>query len=313
MSEKKPVNVLFDLDIAGDCTNMGAFSVLHALADLGEARILAVTACYHSPYIAGCIDAVNRYYKRRLPLGTLHRQPPTEHCVFTKEICEEYESDYPAGAETADTVDVLRKALSEAADHSVLFVVTGCMASMAALLDSPADAFSPLDGRTLIAQKIEKTIVMGGQFPTFGDAPHAEFNITAQIPAAQHACECWPGELILTPFELGIRTRTAYRFVQEGTSDNPVRRGYELLRAYRDEKPDDDFPSWDATAVLQAVRPDAGYFELHPYGKITVDDKGYTVWSPCEGGKQTYLCPKMPLDEVGETITALLLKTPTNR
>jgi hypothetical protein len=42
---------------------------------------------------------------------------------------------------------------------------------------------------------------------------------------------------------------------------------------------------WDPTAALYAVRPDAGYFNLSPEGRVTVSDKGVTTFSA--GGGQT--------------------------
>jgi len=49
-----------------------------------------------------------------------------------------------------DTLDVLRKTLADAEDDSVVLVVTGALNSMARLVMSEADEFSPLTGRELI-------------------------------------------------------------------------------------------------------------------------------------------------------------------
>ena len=94
--EKKPITkIIFDTDIGGDCDDAGALAMLHRLCDLGECELLAVTACYASPYVAGCIDAINRYYGHVVPVGILHGKPSAEPGVYAKGVCEEFENSYP--------------------------------------------------------------------------------------------------------------------------------------------------------------------------------------------------------------------------
>lgn len=301
MSENVPVSVLFDMDIAGDCTNMGALAILHKLVDRGEARLLATTACYHSPYVAGCIDALNRHYGHIVPVGTLHRQGDTEKCQFTKELCETFESAYPVGAPTEDSVDVMRRALSGEPDGSVKLVICGCLASAAALLDSEPDDISPLSGRELAAKKIKCTYVMGGQFPTYNDTPFSEANIRFQIPAAQKFCKEWPGQVIFSGYEIGCRVISFNNFTKNGSRSNPVNMAY---RIHIGEK--NGTYSWDHTAVLAAVRPEAGYWRLHENGRVVVSDIGRTSWEPDENGRQAYLLPAYDPDDVAKIIDELI-------
>ena len=37
-----------------------------------------------------------------------------------------------------------------------------------------------------------------------------------------------------------------------------------------------DRPTWDLSCVLYSAFPDRGYFDLSPFGKVSVDDKGST-------------------------------------
>ena len=70
---RSPVQVIFDTDMAGDCDDAGALAVLHALADLGEAQILAVVTnrkCT-AGVSGGACDAINTFYGRPdIPIGT---------------------------------------------------------------------------------------------------------------------------------------------------------------------------------------------------------------------------------------------------
>ena len=44
----KPVKIIFDTDIGGDCDDAGALALIHRLCDKGEAELLAVTHCSNS-------------------------------------------------------------------------------------------------------------------------------------------------------------------------------------------------------------------------------------------------------------------------
>ena len=301
MSEK--VKVLIDLNIDGDCTNLGALSVLHVLANLGEAEILATTACFGSPLAAGCIKALNRYYGRpELPVGILHRQGETHPTPFMKPVNETFCPDHPDGEEVPDTVGVMRRILAAQEDGSVTLVVVGCFASVAALLQSGPDAYSPLSGQALAERKITGIYNMGGSFDTCGDTPFPENNIVVQIPAAKHVTEHWKGLLVHSGYEIGIRTRSLREFRLHGNREHPLRMMYEINDG---EGFTEGNPSWDHTAVLEAVRPGV-YFDRHAMGRMEITDSGLTVWHEDDACRHTYLLPKTPFDEVAAVINDMI-------
>ncbi|MCQ2433388.1 MAG: nucleoside hydrolase [Clostridia bacterium] len=297
MSEK--AKVLSDLKIDGNCTKFGALSVLHVLADLGEADILAVTACFKSPLAAGCIKALNRYYGRPdLPVGILHRQDETHPTPFMEPVNKTFCTDHPDGEDVADTVEIMRKTLAAQEDGSVRLVVVGCFASVAALLESGPDVYSPLTGQELAERKISGIYNMGGSFDTCGDTPFAENNIVVQIPSAKYVTEHWKGLLVHSGYEIGIRTRSLKEFRFHGSKEHPLRMMYEINDG---EGFAEGNPSWDQTAVLEAVRPGM-YFDRHAYGRMEITDDGLTVWHEDDTSRHTYLLPKVPFDEVAAVI-----------
>lgn len=301
MSEQ--VNVLLDLNIDGDCTNLGALSVLHVYANWNQARILATTACFNSPLATGCIKAINTYYGRPdLPVGILHRQNETHPTPFMKPVNETFRPEHPDGEEAPDSVTVMRRALAQEPDGSVTFVVVGCLASAAALLQSGPDDISPLSGQELCDRKIKRLVAMAGEFPTFNET-FGENNIVVQIPAAQYVTEHFTGELVLSGYEIGIRTRSLKEFRLHGSDSHPLKMMYVINDG---EGFTEGNPSWDHTAVMEAVEP-GKYFDLHKPGRIEVTEKeGLTVWREEEGGKQTYLLPKVPFDEVAGVINDMI-------
>jgi len=300
MSTKK--KILFDLNIDGDCTNLGSLGILNILSNAGEAEILATTACFKSPLATGCIKSVNRFYGNGdLPVGILHRQDETHPTNFLENVNKTFCPDFPNGEDVEDTVTVMRKVLANQEDDSVVFIVSGCFASVAALMQSEPDEISPLSGQELCDKKVSRLVVMAGSFDTFGDTVFPENNVVVQVSAAQYVTSHWTKELVLSGYEIGIRTRSFEEFRHNGDDKNPLKMMYNML----DGDWQGDNPSWDHTAVLEGVLP-GKYFDYHAYGRIIVTDTGITEWHEEIGGKMTYLLPKIPLEEVGAAINTMV-------
>ena len=66
----RPSIIIFDTDMAGDVDDVGALAILHAMADLGEAEILAVGVSSRNEDVGPCVDAINTWYGRPdIPIG----------------------------------------------------------------------------------------------------------------------------------------------------------------------------------------------------------------------------------------------------
>ena len=311
---KKPVKIILDTDIGGDCDDAGALALLHKLCDLGEAELLAVTHCMNSPYDAGCIDAINTYYGRPVPVGINQAADLRKGEVYAEALSREFPNRFPPdrGISVPDTLQVLRQTLSNAEDGSVTFVIIGSLASAARLVESGPDEISPLSGRELIKKKLSQTVVMGGRFVGSwpmdilsgqGKKVLAEWNIKEDVACSQTVCNHWPGKLIFSSYEIGLWIVSMTGYVSTASKDDPVRRAYELHHLAGDAGRE----SWDHTAVLQAVRPDRGYWNLHPWGRITVDDVGVTSWVPEENGQHTYLLPHEDYSVIRDIINSLIM------
>jgi hypothetical protein len=64
-SKKKPMVVIFDTDIGPDNDDVGAIAVLGALADSGEAKILATMGSNKCSNIAIVLSVFNAYFKSK--------------------------------------------------------------------------------------------------------------------------------------------------------------------------------------------------------------------------------------------------------
>ena len=119
--------IIFDTDIGWDCDDAGALALLHRLCDMGEAELLATVHCYVTPYVAGCLDAINTYYGRPVPVGLNYTLPRNNPDTYAKALCETFGNRYPAASVgtpdgPADSLALMRRLLSEAEDGSVTIV-----------------------------------------------------------------------------------------------------------------------------------------------------------------------------------------------
>ena len=316
MKNKESAKIIFDTDIGNDCDDAGALALCHKLCDLGEAELLSVTCCNATPYLAGCVDAINRHYKRQVPIGINYEKPITcnypegiykGYNGYDKPLCEKFPNDYKDSKDVPDTLDVLRRALAEADDNSITFVVTGALSSMARLIMSQPDDISTLSGKELVEKKIKRTVVMGGRF--FETWPMdvgvtSEYNIRCDIESAKIVCDNWCGELVFSSFEIGNWCVTLKGF-SKNADKNPAAYAYKIY-PFANERGRE---SWDLTAMLYAIRPDAEYWNTSPGGKISVDDQGITSIDTSINANHTYLIPKMSYTEIRDIINNIVMVT----
>jgi len=288
----EPVPLLFDTDMGNDIDDALALAVIHALERRGECRLLGVTLTKDNPWAAPFVDLVNTFYGRgEIPIGVVRDGKTPADEAYIRVIAERkasggsplYPHDLTDGRSAPEAVALLRKLLASQADSSVVMVQVGFSTNLARLLHSPGDDASPLGGRELVARKVRLLSIMGGAFP----ALLAEYNIKVDLAASTRLFSEWPTEVVASGFEIGqavlypaASIENDFRHVEH----HPVADAY---RAY--EKMPYDRPTWDLTAVLYAVRPDRGYFNVSPRGAIRVDAAAFTRFTPEKNGKHRFL------------------------
>jgi inosine-uridine nucleoside N-ribohydrolase len=185
---------------------------------------------------------------------------------------------------------VLRRVLAAQPDSSVVLVQTGFSTNLARLLDTPGDGYSPLAGRELVARKVRVLQVMAGRFDAgSASSDFLEFNVKMDVPSARALFARWPTPVEVSGFEVGIAVIYPAESIERDfgyVAHHPVRDGYV---DYRGAKYPYDRPTWDVTSVLEAVRPDRGYFGRSVAGRVTVDERGHTSFRPEPDGPHRYL------------------------
>ena len=73
--------MIFDTDMGPDYDDVGAITLLHALAANGECEILATVASDGYPFIAPTLEVFNRYFKKPdIPIGVPDTSAPDFSC-----------------------------------------------------------------------------------------------------------------------------------------------------------------------------------------------------------------------------------------
>ncbi len=289
----QPIPVVFDTDMGNDVDDALALAMLHALADRNEIELLSVTLTKDNALTVPFIDLLNTFYGRpNVPVGVNRSGiTPADHAMLRAPV-EKRRSDgafvYPRDLGYDDApaaVRVLREALAEAPDTSVVIVQVGFSTNLADLLRSPPDSASRLSGAELASKKVRLLSLMAGNFDHSKADP--EYNVVNDISSAQIVFENWPSPIVVSGFEIGLSVLFPASSIER---DFAYVEHHPVVDAYRNYLPMPyDRPTWDLTSVLAAVRPEADYFDLSAPGVVKVDDQGYTAFRRTNGGRHRFL------------------------
>lgn len=315
----QPEKVILDVDLAEDVDDAGALAILHALADRGEAEILAIMVSSKNEWVGPCADAINTYYGRPdLPVGYQRghqygyrnekdgdRPTPSS---YAEPVAKAFPRDLARSSEAREATELFRDVLAKQPDRSVTIVTVGFLTNLKNLLDSRPDAYSKLEGEALVKQKVKQWVCMGGVFPS-GQFPDGggEYNLMYDTVASVRAVNDWPTPVVFSGFDIGARVKVGARLVETPES-NPVRACYRHYNGLKDRE------AWDLTAVLFAVRGARDYWNLSEPGFCLMHNRvthGYNEWIPSPGKNHRYLVEKMRPEEVGKVLTELLVQAPS--
>ncbi|MCD7974045.1 MAG: nucleoside hydrolase [Candidatus Azobacteroides sp.] len=289
-----PVSVIFDTDIGNDIDDALALDMIYKYIDRDKFRLLGIMTNKDNYYSPEYIDVMNEWYGYpHIPIGIwkkgelLHRNDTN----YTTHACIREENGQYVFRRTMKNYDLLpnaallyRKLLAQQPDSSVTIISVGFSTNLARLLEIPADEYSPLNGTELVKSKVKLLSVMAG---SFSKEDYVEFNVYMDPPAARAMFAGWPGEIVVSPFELGERILYPGESIE---NDFTWTKWHPLVEAYKafGQMPYDR-PTWDLTSVLYVAEPDSNFFHLSGKGQIRVDEKGCTHFTPQEDGKHRYL------------------------
>jgi inosine-uridine nucleoside N-ribohydrolase len=293
--DKLPVGIIFDSDIGNRIDDTLALALLYGFDGKREARVVSVSVTKSNLKAAAFCEAVGRFYAgavsgafsavgRTLPVGlATDGKMPEDTALLTVPLAKLNAEGAPAYShgieklnDTAEPTALIRNAFTAQHDQNCIVVLVGPATNLVKVLDLPGV-------KEVIAKKVRFLALMGGAYPQ--GAP--EFNIKTDIPAARKLFAEWSTPIVASGYEVGEALLFPASSIESDFSWSPA---HPIVDAYRAYKPMPyDAPTWDMTAVLYAVRPDANYFRLSDPGTISVLDDGRTKFSPSPGGKHRYL------------------------
>lgn len=307
-------NFIFETDMQADCDDSGALAILHALADAGEAEIVAVMINSSSPYSAACVDAINTFFGRPdIPIGdlkvpyysigmTIDRYPPVLAKTYPNDMLSETNNP---DSKAPDATKLYRRLLSKQPDTLVTIVSVGFLSNLARLIESKPDKFSPLGGVELINKKVKRLVVMAQLFGKDG------CNVKYDIPSAQKVVKRWPTPIIWSP--LGRDIITGPRLASECQEDHIIRKAFEIHNDNPYNKGDLHRRSSDQVAVLYAIRGVGAFFEEVKRGSITISDDGFIDWTAEPDKQQGYIKQISPPDMIAKVIEDMMVRPGKNR
>ena len=288
---KEPIKIIFDTDMGNDVDDVVALDMFYKYMDEGKVNLLGIISSKREGGSVKFIDAMNTLYGYpNIPVGIVKTYPEEGY------VCEDTRlnyADYTVAAHNykhtiadwdavEDGYKLIRKLLAAQPDKSVTFVTVGFSTNMARLLASKGDEYSLLDGKSLMAQKAEKVVIMAGNF----HEKKKEYNVYKDhFAAVRFFAEC-PVPMYFTDVVLGKSTLYPYQTVERAfnyTENHPlvVAFNYYAKMPY-------NRPLWDPTAVLFAVEGHKGYASLSKSGYVTVDQKSITDFTEDKGSNRYY-------------------------
>jgi inosine-uridine nucleoside N-ribohydrolase len=298
--------VIFDSDMGPDYDDVGAIAMLHAYADSGYINIAATIASTNYEGVAAVFNVFNTYFKRPgIPIGVPRRngQNLRDWQHWSDTLIARYPHTIKNNTEAEDAVDLYRRLLAAQPNKSVTIITTGFFTNLSALLQSPGDKYSKLNGQELVEGKVKQLVSMAGGFPT-----GKEFNIRVDSVASRYVFMHWPTPVILSGFEIGWKIRTGLPIIHNASiQKSPVK---DVFRISIPMAKSDSAGrmSWDETAVLVAVKGYAPFYTLKK-GTMVVNEDGSSSWSD-NGSMHAYLVENNSAELVQAIINSLMMHQP---
>lgn len=308
ISGKEPVKIIFDSDMGPDFDDIGAITILHALAAKGECEILATMASDGYQYIGPTLEVFNTYFKKpNIPIGVPGADAPAFSCPnhWNDSLVVKYLPNLKTNKDYPSATEVYRKVLAAQPDKSVVIVTIGFLSNLAALLQSGPDRYSKLSGKDLVAIKVKKWVAMAGVFPE-GD----EFNVNRDAKASVYTIKNWPTPILFSGFEIGVKIMTGNKVATHGTKGSPVQWAYKYCLSNYEDKQSVNRNSWDHTAVLCAVRNPEDYFYVVGKGTFICNPDGTNSWNADKNSNHSFLVHKYPYQKIADILDDLMMYEP---
>ena len=289
------LNIIFETDIGNDVDDAMALDMIYKYLDQERINLLAVCLNKNGLAPVEFMDIMNTWYGYPdIPVGMIRNGADCENdgTNYAKAVVNlKKEDGTPMFARSHGNYDkypdahvLYRKILAGMPDNSVTIVSVGFSTNLARLMDTPADEYSPLTGKELVAKKVKELITMAGHT---ADVNFHEYNVAKDPQAAKKVFEEWPTKVVTSPFEVGLAIQYPGASIENDFTW--AAEGHPMVEAYKAYLPMPyDRPTWDLTSLLYAVEGDS-FFTMHGPFTMEVTPKGGTIFTPDQNGNRYYM------------------------
>jgi len=265
-----PTRLIIDTDFGQWWDDVATLAAAHAAADRGRVRILGMVSDVDNEWNAPALDALNTWYGRPdIPIGVTAGALPVEQ-NYSRLLAERY----PHSGGTEDAVALYRRLLRAQPDHSVTILSVGALTALAQLVRTD---------RALVARKVARTVIMGGEYPR---AAVPEWNFGLDLAATRRVVADWPTPVVYDGFEIGVRVFVGNNVCASHPADSPVRVAFDLIYVCDNNQTDG---TWDPTALYYALYGTDQVYRLTGHGgHNVVTPEGLNFWAR-GGHHQQYL------------------------
>lgn len=275
--------VIILTDYAGDCDDAMALGVACAAHKRGDVEILGIVATSSIQTSApGVFGQLRAYGMESIPVYAYQGSLGTYNNNISAPVRDAFGVPGQTRAAFEDDVTGMRRMLASAPDASVKVIDIGAPVSSARLLDSPADAISPLTGMELVAAKTTGLWLMSGRFHD----STTEYNATRHIPSTQRVYHDWPTPIYAHGWEVGYNVFTGPP-ADASPAVDPIKVAFNATISAGYLNGQGKRESWDPIAVHHAIYGNGDLYNfVGANGSITVDANGRTIWAASPAGNR---------------------------
>ncbi|MGN0002988.1 MAG: nucleoside hydrolase [Sphingobacterium composti] len=286
------LQVIFDTDMGNDIDDALALDMLYKYTDQNRINLLGIMNNKTSDYSTRFLYMMNTWYGHsKIPIGRIESGviindyvDYSKNIVAYNDSIKFYKYSIKDHDKLLESHKLYRKILAKQKDQSVIIISVGFSTNLDRLLKSEGDQYSPLSGVDLVRKKVKYLSIMAG---SFGEKKRAEFNVVHDIPAAKFVIENWPVDIVLSPFEVGLKVMYPAKSIENDfnwTKNHPLVDAYKRYRPFPYNR-----PTWDLTSVYYAIEQENNLLDISKAGKLTVDNKGFTFFEESQNGKHYVL------------------------
>ncbi|TNC05568.1 fibronectin type III domain-containing protein [Paracoccus marcusii] len=283
--------VILVTDYAGDCDDAPAVLMACDAHERGDISLLGIvassTVATSAPGVYGQLAAYNM---TSIPVYAYQGAIGTYNNRISAPVRDRFGMAGQTRTAFPDDVTGLRTMLAAAPNASVKIIDVGAPISTSRLLDSPADAISPMTGRELVAAKVVGLWMMAGEFTS----TRVEYNADRDVASTQNVYQTWPTPIYAHGAEVGGTVLTAPMADADPLID-PVKVAFDAFDAASPSSLQMYLGrrarwSWDPICVHHAIYGNQNLYNLAgANGTITVSGTGVTSWSATPAGNKSYV------------------------